>query len=78
MKQWDLANAGGVPKQFYYEGAYEIGPDEALILEAKVPEGCAYWSTILTNNLFETTDWYNHQSSLDGTQWSMMTEPFAP
>jgi hypothetical protein len=68
LKPWDLANAGGVPKQFYYEGAYEIGPDQALILEAKVPEGCAYWSTILTNDLFETTDWYNHQSSLNGTQ----------
>jgi len=68
LKPWDLANAGGVPKQFYYEGAYEFGPEEALLLEAKVPEGCANWSTILTNDLFETTDWYNHQSSLNGRQ----------
>jgi hypothetical protein len=39
-----------------------------LILEAEVPQSCVYWSTILTNDLFETTDWYNHQSSLNGTQ----------
>jgi hypothetical protein len=68
LKPWDLANSGGIPRQFYYEGAYEIGPDEALILEAEVPQSCVYWSTILTNDLFETTDWYNHQSSLNGTQ----------
>ena len=35
LQPWDLANAGGGPKQFCYEGgAYEVGPDETLILEA--------------------------------------------
>jgi hypothetical protein len=59
---------GGVPGQFYYEGAYELKDDEALIFEAKVPPQCAYWSVILTNDVYETTDWYNNQSSLNGSQ----------
>jgi hypothetical protein len=54
--------------QFYYEGAYELGADEALIVEAKVPANCTYWSIILTNDIYETTDWYNNQSSLNAAQ----------
>jgi hypothetical protein len=37
-------------------------------MEAKVPEKCTYWSAILTNEIYETTDWYNNQSSLNGSQ----------
>lgn len=59
---------GGLPNQFYYHGAYEISDDEALILEAKVPDTCLYYSTILTNDVFETTDWVNNHSSLNDTQ----------
>ena len=33
-----------------------------------MPSECHYWSIILTNELFETTDWYNNHSSLNGTQ----------
>ena len=54
--------------QFYYEGAYELNADEALVVEAKVPDKCTYWSIILTNDIYETTDWVNNQSSLNGTQ----------
>jgi len=67
LRQFDYS-LGGLPTQFYYEGAYEIRPDEALIVEAKVPSGCSYWSILLTNDIFETTDWYNNQSSLNGAQ----------
>jgi hypothetical protein len=75
LKVWEthaggkkLNQIGGLSGQFYYEGAYEIAPDEALLIEAKVPEKCAYWSIILTNDIYETTDWYNNHSSLNGTQ----------
>jgi hypothetical protein len=54
--------------QSYYEGAYELGADEALILEVKVPQPCKYFSLILTNDIYETTDWVNNQSSLNGAQ----------
>ena len=68
LRVFDVSHLGGLVGQFYYEGAYELAPDEALIVEAKVPANCKYWSIILTNDIYETTDWYNNQSSLNGSQ----------
>ena len=69
LKVFDvISGMGGVFGQFYYHGAYDLKEDEALILEAKVPSMCEYYSMILTNDLFETTDWVNNQSSLNDTQ----------
>lgn len=68
LKIFDVSQMGGLPGQFYYEGAYELKDDEALIVEAKVPEHCTYRSLILTNYLYETTDWYNNLSSLNDAQ----------
>ncbi len=63
-----ISGMGGLFGQFYYHGAYDLKDDEALILETSVPSKCGYYSTILTNDLFETTDWVNNQSSLNDTQ----------
>jgi hypothetical protein len=68
LKIFDVSQAGGLTGQFYYEGAYDLKPDEALIIEAKVPAKCTYHSVILTNELYETTDWYNNQASLNDAQ----------
>lgn len=69
MQVFDVGTSlGGLTGQFYYHGAYEIAQDEALVLEAKVPSQCLYYSTILTNDIFETTDWVNNQSSLNDAQ----------
>jgi hypothetical protein len=68
LKILDTSQLGGLSGQFYYEGAYELSDDEALIVEAKAPAKCAYRSMILTNELYETTDWYNNQSSLNDSQ----------
>jgi hypothetical protein len=54
--------------QSYYEGAYDLADDEALIVETPVPAKCGYRSLILTNDLYETTDWYNNQASLNDAQ----------
>ncbi len=59
---------GSLEGQFYYEGAFEITPDEALIIAARVPDECLYWSTLLTNDLYETIDWVNNHSSLNDAQ----------
>lgn len=64
----DFSQIGGLTVQFYYEGVYDLRDDEALIQETRVPAHCAYWSVILTNELYETTDWYNNQSSLNNAQ----------
>jgi hypothetical protein len=61
---------GGLKNQFYYEGVYELKDDEALIVETKPPERCTYRSLILTNEIYETTDWYNNHSSLNAAQAS--------
>lgn len=68
LKVVDFSNMTGLSRQSYYEGAYELDDDEALIVEVKVPEQVGYWSLILTNEIFETTDWYNNQSSLNDAQ----------
>lgn len=68
MKVLDLAATGGLEGQFYYEGVYDLEDDEALIIEAKHPEHCHYRSVILTNEIYQTTDWYNNHSSLNQSQ----------
>jgi hypothetical protein len=54
--------------QFYYDGVFDLEGDEALIIETPIPATCAYRSLILTNELYETIDWYNNHSSLNGAQ----------
>jgi hypothetical protein len=68
LKVLDASQQGGLAGQFYYEGAYDLRDDEALIVAAKAPVKCAYRSLILTNELYETTDWYNNESSLNDSQ----------
>lgn len=62
-----LAALAGFVGQFYCEGAFAIGPEDALIVEAKVPEQYRYWSMILTNDICESIDWYNNQASLNAS-----------
>ena len=48
-------------------GSWELGPDEALLIEVTPPEGL-YWSYSLGNAWWETIDYAGHQSSLNGHQ----------
>lgn len=68
LKIFDVSQMSGLAGQFYYEGAYDLADDEALITEVKLPASYRYWSIILTNDLYETTDWYNNQASLNDKQ----------
>jgi len=68
LKDVDFSQMGGLAGQYYYEGVYDLKDDEALIVETKLPERCTYRSLILTNEIYETTDWYNNHSSLNGAQ----------
>ncbi len=68
-KVFDVAAVGGnLTGQFYYNLPYRLADDEALIVSARVPEKCHYYSLIQTNTVFETIDWYNNHSSLNDTQ----------
>jgi hypothetical protein len=48
-------------------GRWELGPDDALILEVEPPQG-VYWSYSLGNPWWETIHYGRHQSSLNGRQ----------
>ena len=48
-------------------GRWELGPDEALILEVAPPQG-VYWSYSLGNPWWETIHYGRHQSSLNAHQ----------
>jgi hypothetical protein len=68
LKVFDVHEMGGLIGQFYYEGPYDLADDEALIVETTVPNQCHYRSLILTNGIYETTDWTNNHSSLNDAQ----------
>ena len=68
LKVSDMSQSGALAGQFYYEGAYDLADNEALIIEAKVPAKCHYSSILLTNAIYETTDWTDNHSSLNDSQ----------
>ncbi len=65
--QW-IEDAGGLPKQAYYDGIHQIADDEALLVEFPVPTECAYWQILVADDRFATVDWVNRQSSLNDVQ----------
>ncbi|GGC00515.1 hypothetical protein GCM10011494_18850 [Novosphingobium endophyticum] len=59
--------AAAVP-QHYWSGIFELGADEALILETALPDPIRYWNVQLNDPLFNAVDYVNRQSSLNGSQ----------
>jgi hypothetical protein len=63
-----LATGGGQATNVYSGGVFELGPDEALLIEATVPVEPQYAGFHLPNLWGESLDFANHQSSLNGHQ----------
>jgi hypothetical protein len=63
-----LMDVSGLQGQVYYDGAYEIADDEALIVETALPAKVRYWSVLVADDRFSTVDWVNRQSSLNASQ----------
>ncbi|MEQ8842705.1 MAG: DUF1214 domain-containing protein [Acidimicrobiales bacterium] len=63
-----IESIGGMPNQVYYDGAFEIDDDEALVVETALPRESLYWSILVADDRFSTIDWANHQSSLNESQ----------
>ena len=63
-----LATGGGQSTNVYAGGVYELGPDEALVVEAHVPIAPLYQGFHLANLWGESLDYANHQSSLNAFQ----------
>ncbi|MFA7554961.1 MAG: DUF1214 domain-containing protein [Spongiibacteraceae bacterium] len=64
----DWAGQGGVSGQHYYQGLFELQPGEVLLLETELPESVRYWNIQVNDILWNTIDWFNHQSSINGHQ----------
>jgi hypothetical protein len=59
---------GGQSTNIYAGGVYELGPDEALVIESRVQVQPQYIGFHLSNLWGESHDFANHQSSLNGFQ----------
>jgi hypothetical protein len=59
---------GGQATNVYAGVVYELAPDEALLVEVRVPVAPAYTGFHLANLWGESHDFANHQSSLNGFQ----------
>jgi Protein of unknown function (DUF1214) len=60
-------NQVGIRGQFYGQGQYRCGPDEAIILEVTPPDA-KYWMFGLVSQYMEALDWHERQTSINGHQ----------
>jgi hypothetical protein len=64
----DWAGRGGVQGQHYYQGLFRLAPGHVLLLETELPEMVRYWNIQLSDMMWNSMDWMNRQSSLNGGQ----------
>ena len=64
----DWAGQGGVQGQHYYQGLFRLEPGKVLLLETELPEHVRYWNVQLSDMMWNSVDWMNRQSSLNGGQ----------
>lgn len=63
----DLGNSDEWP-QAYFECIFDIGPDEALILETELPDRHHYWNVQVADGLWNQVELVHRLSSLNGHQ----------
>ncbi len=64
----DWAGRGGVSGQHYFQGLFRLEPGQALIVDTELPDRVRYWNVQINDMLWNTVDWFNHQSSLNAGQ----------
>jgi hypothetical protein len=62
-----LTNIGAAAENVSVWGSWQLEDDEALLIEVE-PPNALYWSVALGNHWWETIDYAEHQSSLNGFQ----------
>ncbi len=60
-----IATGGGQSTNIYAGGVYQLGPEEALIIESEVPVEPSFLGFHLSNLWGESLDFESHQSSLN-------------
>jgi hypothetical protein len=63
----ELGNGQDWP-QAYFETVFDIGEDEALIIESELPERRPYWNIQVVDGLWNQVEYVYRQSSLNGLQ----------
>jgi hypothetical protein len=63
-----IATGGGQSTNIYAGGVFELEPDEALVIESRIPVEPQYIGFHLSNLWGESFDYANHVSSLNGAQ----------
>jgi Protein of unknown function (DUF1214) len=66
VRLYDFSKGGGLKKQRYIQGIFDIKPDEALILETELPKECRYWMFHLADELASALNWLHNQVSING------------
>lgn len=64
----DWSGRGGVQGQHYYQGLFRLEPGKVLLIETELPETVRYWNIQLSDIMWNSIDWMNRQSSLNGGQ----------
>lgn len=67
VKNFKAPMTGGKPWLYYGIIAYDLGDDDAIVIETDQPDG-AYWSFTLYNMWWESPDIMNRQTSLNQNQ----------
>jgi hypothetical protein len=67
LSREDTSRIGGNPLAGYVKMLYDLGADDALIIETEIPD-VKYWSLQLADYFFQTIDYRFHQSSINNRQ----------
>jgi hypothetical protein len=59
---------GGIADQMYFQGLFELGEGEAIIVETEMPASVHYWSVQLLDPFYSAIDFIFHCSAYNGTQ----------
>jgi hypothetical protein len=69
-RQQAAAYGWAAPDAVYAMGRYELGDDEALVLEGRAP-ACAFWNLCLWNPFLQTYDYRHHRVTINGGQLAL-------
>jgi hypothetical protein len=68
FRETDYSKSGSMPLQSYHEAVFDLAADECLLVEARLPSECNYFSWSLTDRMLVTLDWMNVQTSINSAQ----------
>ena len=69
VNRLELTTLGGsIAAQYYWQGIFDVAPDEALVLDTELPATRPYWNVQLNDELWNAIEFVYRQSSLNGHQ----------